>query len=52
MSWASLIGAPRNVSISRGRRAVKSWYMVLGVGVGWIMASMVCSWMFSGKTQP
>lgn len=37
-SIASLMGEPKNVSTSMGRRAWKSWYMVLGASTAVILS--------------
>lgn len=48
---ANLIGEPRNVSISMGRRAWKSWYIMLGASDAVIFSSVFC-WKSLGKEQP
>jgi hypothetical protein len=50
-SRASLIGDPRKVSISIGRRAWKSWYIVVGASVA-VIFSIVFSRKSLGNEQP
>lgn len=48
---ANFIGEPRYVSTSIGRRAVKSWYIILLDSVFRIMSSIVACLKFDGNVH-
>jgi hypothetical protein len=51
-SRAMVRGEPRYTSVSIGRLARKSWYMILGFGVGRHMFSIVLCLKLLGNLQP